>query len=259
MLRPLPCRSSGCLLMLLAVCVAAGAAEPLPAPAGAGASPTGASAAGAATARQAPAPPSLAEIVAALEALDTTEADIAKRLADAEWLDSQRTATDAEEQALAAVQRPAADAPRDLIEELFALTDLAAKLRSSDRGLTAAIETLSAKAKAFDADLDRLAAYDAQTAQWLQTARARNAPHRSDRAHRGGPDTKRESRAGPARETRPGAGRVEPRDAAGRLERPRCAAKSESRQLQLEAQMRAARAANRCGESTPAAPASGGC
>ena len=160
--------------MLLAVCVVASAAEPLPMPAGAGRSP--ASAAGVATVTQAPPALSLAEIVAALEALDTTEADIGKRLADAEWLDSQRTATDVEEQAIAAVQRPATDAPRDSIEELFALTDRAATLRSSERALTTTIETLSTNANAFDEDLDRLAAYDAQTTQWLQTARVRNAP-----------------------------------------------------------------------------------
>jgi small-conductance mechanosensitive channel len=162
--------------MLLVVCGVASASEASPAPAGAGGSPPSASAAGTATATQAPAAPSLAEIVAALEALDTTEADIGKRLADAAWLESQRTTTDVQEQALAALQRSATEAPRDSIEELFALTDLAATVRSSERALTTAIETLSVNAKALDADLDRLAAYDAQTTQWLQTARVRNAP-----------------------------------------------------------------------------------
>ena len=121
------------------------------------------------------APPSLADVVSALEALETTEGDIGKRLADVAWLDS-RTEIDADEQVLAAVQRPAADAPLGPFEELFALTDLAATLRATDRRLNTTMETLSAKAKAFDADLDRLAAYDKAAVQWLQTARARDAP-----------------------------------------------------------------------------------
>ena len=238
-IRPLPCRYSGCLLMLLAVCVVAGAAEPLPAPEGAGGSPPSGGAAGVSKATQAPAAPSLAEIVAALEALDTTEADIAKRLADAEWLDSQRTATDVEEQALAAVQRPATDAPQDLIEELFALTDLAATLRSSERALTTTIDTLSANAKAFDADLDRLAAYDAQTAQWLQTARVRNAP--ADLIARIEAVPKRnENLARDLRAKRDQA--LEVLSRATRLAARATALRSEigSRQLQLEAEARAA-------------------
>src|SRR5256886_13953101 len=44
-MRPLPCRYSACLHMLLVVCAVASAAEPLPAPAVAGSSPTSASAA----------------------------------------------------------------------------------------------------------------------------------------------------------------------------------------------------------------------
>src|SRR5271166_6409357 len=108
------------MLVLIVVCAAASAAEPLPAPTGIGESPVPAGAAGVATPPQSAAPPSLAEIVTALEALETTEGDIGKRLADAAWLDSQRTEIDADERVLAAVQRPAA-ASVDLIEELFAL------------------------------------------------------------------------------------------------------------------------------------------
>src|SRR6266446_2580982 len=67
-----------------------------------------------------------------------------------------------------------ADTP--VFEELFALTDLAATLRVFNCRLTTAMETLSEKTKAFDADLDRLATYDKQAAQWLLTARARDAP-----------------------------------------------------------------------------------
>ena len=174
---PIPtgrCRYGVLLLVLFVVCAAAGAAEPLPAPAAAGLSPAPANVAGVATTAQAAVPPSLAEIVTALEALETTEGDIGKRLADAAWLDSQRTEIDADERVLAAVQHPAA-ASVDLIEELFALTDVATMLQASDHRLTATIETLNGKTKAFDADLDRLAAYDAEVVQWLQTARARNA------------------------------------------------------------------------------------
>ena len=155
------------LLVLFVVCAAASAAEPLPAPAGAGKSP-------ASTRASAVATPSLADIVTALEALETTEADIDKRLADVAWLESQRTEIDADEQALATGRHPAADTP--VFEQLLALTDLAATLRVSNRRLTTAMETLSEKTKAFDADLDRLATYDKQAAQWLQTARARDAP-----------------------------------------------------------------------------------
>ena len=177
--RAVPIRTGRCrygvlLLVLFVVCAAAGAGEPLPAPAAAGLSPAPVNVAGVATTAQAAAAPSLAEIVTTLEALDTATSDIDKRLGDAAWLDSQRTEIDADEQALAAVQRPAI-ASRDLVEELFALTDLAAMLRTSDRRLTATIETLNGKTKAFDADLDRLATYDAEVAQWLRTARARNA------------------------------------------------------------------------------------
>jgi potassium-dependent mechanosensitive channel len=155
------------LLVLFVVCAAASAAEPLPAPAGAGKSPASTSVSAVAT-------PSLADIVTALEALETTEADIDKRLADVAWLESQRTEIDADEQALARGGHPAADT--SAFEELFALTDLAATLRVSNRRLTTAMETLSEKTKAFDADLDRLTTYDKQAAQWLQTARARDAP-----------------------------------------------------------------------------------
>ena len=133
-----------------------------------------ASAKGAATPAQAATPPSLAEIVTALEALDTTAGDIGKRLSDVAWLDSQRTEIEADERALAAVQPPA-EVSFDIVEELFALTDLAGTLRASDRRLSATIETLHEKTNALDADLDRLAAYDADVAQWLQTARTRNA------------------------------------------------------------------------------------
>jgi potassium efflux system protein len=161
-------------LVVFTVCTAASGAEPVPAPAATGASPTHTSAAGAATPAQSAPLPSLAEIVTALEALDTTAGDIGKRLADAAWLDSQRTEIDADERALAAVQPPA-EVSFDLIEELFALTDLSAMLRASERRLTATIATLHTQTKALDADLDRLAAYDAEVAQWLQTARARNA------------------------------------------------------------------------------------
>jgi hypothetical protein len=117
--------------------------------------------------------PSLAETVAAQRRCKRGQ--IGKRVADAASLDSQRAELDAEERALSAVQRPGAYGPRGL-NELFALSDLASALRASDRRLTATIETLSSTAKAFDADLDRLAAYDAKATQWLQTARARNAP-----------------------------------------------------------------------------------
>ncbi len=155
------------LLVLFVVCAAASAAEPLPAPAGAGKSPASTSVSAVAT-------PSLADIVTALEALETTEADIDKRIADVAWLESQRTEIDADEQTLATGRHPAADTP--VFEQLLALTDLAATLRVSNRRLTTAMETLSEKTKAFDADLDRLATYDKQAAQWLQTARARDAP-----------------------------------------------------------------------------------
>ncbi|HUL65359.1 MAG TPA: mechanosensitive ion channel domain-containing protein [Burkholderiaceae bacterium] len=162
-------------VVLLVAGAAVSAAEPLLAPAGAGESPARASAAGVAAPAQGATPPSLAEIVTALEALDATEGDIGKRLADAARLDAQRTEIDDEETALASVRHPGADASLGLVE-LFALTDLTAMLGASDRRLTTTIETLSAKTKAFDADLDRLAAYDADAARWLQAARARNAP-----------------------------------------------------------------------------------
>jgi potassium-dependent mechanosensitive channel len=164
------------LLVVLGVGAAVGAAEPVPAPApaGPGESPPAAGAKGAATPAKAAPLPSLAEIVTALEGLDTTASDIGKRLSDSAWLDSQRTEIEADERALAAVQPPA-EVSFDLVEELFALTDLAATLRASDRRLTATIETLREQTKALDADLDRLAAYDADVAQWLQTAHARNA------------------------------------------------------------------------------------
>jgi len=155
------------LLVLFVVYAAASAAEPLPASAGAGKSPASTSVSTVAT-------PSLADIVTALETLETTEADIDKRLADVAWLEAQRTEIEADEQALATGRNPAADTP--VFDELFALTDLAATLRLSNRRLTTAMETLSEKTKAFDADLDRLATYDKQAAQWLQTARARDAP-----------------------------------------------------------------------------------
>jgi small-conductance mechanosensitive channel len=157
------------------VCAAAGAVEPLPAPAAAGLSAAPANVAGVAPTAQAAAAPSLAEIVTALEGLETTVGDIDKRLGDAAWLDSQRTEIAADEQALDAVQRPDAALP-DAVEELFALTDFAEILRASDRRLTTTMETLGVKTKAFDADLDRLAAYDRAGSQWLQTARARDAP-----------------------------------------------------------------------------------
>jgi potassium efflux system protein len=162
------------LLVLFGICAAARAAEPAAAAPGTGESQPAVSAKGAATPAQAAALPSLAEIVTALEALETTAGDIGKRLSDAAWLDAQRTEIDADERALAAVQPPA-EVSFDLVEELFALTDFAAMLRASDRRLTATIETLHEKTNALDADLDRLAAYDAEVAQWLQTARARNA------------------------------------------------------------------------------------
>jgi small-conductance mechanosensitive channel len=155
------------LLVLFAVCASARAAEPLPAPAQTGKSP-------ASTSASAVAAPSLADIVTVLEALETTEADIDKRLADAAWLLSQRTEIDADEQALATERHPAADTP--VFEELLALTDLAATVRAASRRLTTAIATLGEKTKALDVDLDRLAAYDKQAALWLQTARARDAP-----------------------------------------------------------------------------------
>lgn len=120
-------------------------------------------------------PPSLAEIVTALEALDTTEGDIGKRLADAARLDAQRNEIDAEEQTLAAVRRPDAYGSSGLVE-LFALRDLSAMLGASDRRLGTTIGTLTAKTKGFDADLDRLAAHDAEAVQSLQAARVRNAP-----------------------------------------------------------------------------------
>ena len=161
-------------LVVFGVCAAASGAEPVPAPAATGESPTHASAVGAATPAQGAALPSLAEIVTALEALDTTAGDIGKRLADAAWLDSQRTEIDADERALSAVQPPP-EVSFNVVEQLFALTDLAAMLRASDRRLAATIATLHTQTKALDADLDRLAGYDAEVAQWLQTARARNA------------------------------------------------------------------------------------
>jgi len=172
--RTLPCWQGVILLVLFGVCAAASAAEPVAAAPGTGETQPAASAKGAATPAKAAPSPSLAEIVTALETLDTTATDIGKRLSDAAWLDSQRTEIEADERALAAVQPPA-EVSFDLIEELFALTDLAATLRTSDRRLTATIETLHEKTNALDADLDRLAAYDALVAQWLQTARARNA------------------------------------------------------------------------------------
>src|SRR5258705_12342257 len=92
-IRPLPCRYSGCLLMLLVVCVVASAAEPLPAPAGAGGSPTNASAAGVTKGTQAPEPPPLAGICAALGALRPAQAHIQKRIPDSAWLGSPRPAT----------------------------------------------------------------------------------------------------------------------------------------------------------------------
>ena len=162
------------LLVLFGVCAAVRAGEPVAAAPGAGESPPAASTKGAATPAQAAVPPSLAEIVTALEALETTAGDIRKRLSDAAWLDAQRTEIDADERSLASVQPPV-EVSFDLVEKLFALTDLAAMLRASDRRLTATIEMLHEKTNALDADLDRLAAYDADVAQWLQTSRARNA------------------------------------------------------------------------------------
>ena len=162
------------LLVLFGVCAAVRADEPVAAGPGTGESPPAASAKGAATPVHAAALPSLAEIITALEALETTAGDIGKRLSDAAWLDAQQTEIDVDERTLAAMQPPS-EVSFDLIEELFALTDLAATLRASDRRLTATIEMLHEKTNDLDADLDRLAAYDAEVAQWLQTARARNA------------------------------------------------------------------------------------
>ena len=157
------------LLALFLICAAASAGEPPPAPAAAGKSPARTDAADVAT-------PSLADIVFRLEALETTETDIGNRLADAAWLDSQRSEIEADEKALAVVRHPASDASPELFKELFDLMDLAATLRASNRRLSTTMEMLSVKTKALDADLDRLAAYDREAVQWLQAARVRNAP-----------------------------------------------------------------------------------
>jgi len=228
------------LLALFMIGVAADAAQPLPASAAVLETPARASAAGPATLPQSAVLPSLADTVTALEALESTEDEIGKRLAAAKSLDSQRTELDTEEQALSAVQRPGAYGPQGL-SEFFVLSDLASALRASDRRLTAAIETLSSTTKAFDADLDRLAAYDAQATQWLQTAHARDAPAALIARIEAVP--KRSAKlAQDARAKRDQA--LELLSHATRLSARAKALRSEvgDRRLQLEAQMRTARA-----------------
>ena len=118
---------------------------------------------------------SVAEILTATEALEVSEQRIRRRLAAGTQIDALAVEIEAVERDFPKADRVLADASVDMLQ-FYDLLDLATAARGSDRRLTAATEALVARAKALDADLDQLARHDAQSAAWLEAARARNAP-----------------------------------------------------------------------------------
>ena len=118
---------------------------------------------------------SVAEILTATEAIEVSEQRIQRRLAAGMQIDALAVEIEAVERDFPKADRFLADASVDMLQ-FYDLLDLATAARGSDRRLTAATEALAARAKALDADLDQLARHDAQSAAWLEAARARNAP-----------------------------------------------------------------------------------
>jgi len=119
--------------------------------------------------------PSLAEIIVGLQAIDASDREIHKRLSDTARRDSLVSEIDEEERELSRAGAIRRDVPADLTQ-YFDLTDLTVSIRGIENRLAAASDTVAARAKALDVDLDRIAADNDKASVWLQTAMARSAP-----------------------------------------------------------------------------------
>jgi len=119
--------------------------------------------------------PSLAEIIVGLQTMDASDREIRKRLADTGRRDSLLSEIDEDEKALSKAGAIRRDVPADLTQ-YFDLTDLAVSVHGIENSLATASDTVAARAKALDADLDRIAADDEKASMWLETAKARSAP-----------------------------------------------------------------------------------
>ena len=118
---------------------------------------------------------SLADIAAKLEAMDTSERDMRRRLAESARDEAQVSEIDAAERALSQTGHVGVNAPADLVE-YFEAMDLEITIRNIVNRLDPTIETIAERARQLDEDLDRLASGSAQSNAWLATARLRQAP-----------------------------------------------------------------------------------
>jgi len=119
--------------------------------------------------------PSLAEIIVGLRAIDASDREMRKRLAETGRRDSLVSEIDEQERALSKAGAIRRDVPADLTQ-YFDLTDLAVSVRAIENRLAESSDTVAATAKSLDADLDRIAADDQKASVWLETAKARSAP-----------------------------------------------------------------------------------
>ncbi len=119
--------------------------------------------------------PSLAEILTAMEALETGERKLRLLLADEERLRTLAAEIDEIEKAFSGIRRLADSVLNDLVG-FHELVDLTGTLRAADQRLAAASDELASSASALDAGLDRIGAADAKTGTWMKTAEKRNAP-----------------------------------------------------------------------------------
>jgi potassium-dependent mechanosensitive channel len=148
-------------------CVPSLAADSPPTPAAAPA--TGQAAAPAA------APPSLGEMVTTAEAVNATLEGIRRRLQSTERFTELSAKLQSEQEAFVTLQTKLVEAPIDRAG-LYELIDLGVAIRSGSERIAAVVSGLAARAKALDADLEKLTAIEQQWGANLDTAKARNAP-----------------------------------------------------------------------------------
>ena len=119
--------------------------------------------------------PSLAEILIEAERSDSLEHEVRKRFGDLQRLK-------AAEENIAAVEAALADAAKAVDPraterlQVLALIDLALEIRAYIDKVGATARVLETRARAYDADLDRIGAIQKQWSQRIDAARSRNAP-----------------------------------------------------------------------------------
>ena len=119
--------------------------------------------------------PTLAEILVEAERTDTLEHEARKRFGDLRQLRAAETSIAAIESAIANASK-AVDANASERLQVIALIDLAIEIRSYVDRVGTIANALDARARAYDADLDRINAVRKQWTARIEAARGRNAP-----------------------------------------------------------------------------------